>query len=598
MERVPPSQPNASAANAQDDDRTVVASSTPGSLPGPILSGSLPGRMISGVPTAVGQAPARQVGRYQVLERLGEGAMASVYKAFDPNIERTLAIKFMHADLCVDEEYRRRFVREAKAAGSLSHPNIVTVYDVGEIDGRPYMAMELLDGMPLNEFMAVQKTPPIREVLNMGIQLASALDFAHAKGIVHRDIKPGNIMRLKGTSKIKVTDFGIAHIENAESSERTRVGTIIGTPQYMAPEQALGNAVDARSDLFSVGVLLYQLLTGQRPFESESTVTLVYRIAKEEAKPIEALRSDVPASLRRVVERCMRKQPEKRYQSGAELVEALTQVVRELDEDADRKGRPRIIPLRVKWTGMMALVIAITMAVTAAFVTQRISSAMTGHMVDHGASLGKLLATETAVPTLSEDWVTIEVFIQEVLRTQENLKEIAVTDHEGIVRVSGDAKAVGKRYQHTAGTPVPSAVAGIAVQRYRTADGVAVLDFTVPITFQKKPIGQVHLQSLEAPLTKVTRAAIGMLALLVVITVIAVAIATYFIADHFSKPIRLLERSMAEVGKGRYDYRIAEKRTDEFGLAFRAFDAMAQRIQRRHEVPPPADADSSPNSKA
>jgi len=533
----------------------------------------------------------QQVGRYQILERIGRGAMATVYKAYDPEINRTLALKFLQPDLCVDEEHRSRFLREAKAAGGLSHPNIVTVFDVGEIQGRPYIAMELLDGTPLSEIMRPGAGMPIRDVVEIGIQLARALDYAHSKGIFHRDIKPSNIMRLKDGNTIKVTDFGIARIDGGEDTQHTRVGTVLGTPQYMSPEQAMGEKVDGRSDLFSVGVVLYQLLAGQAPFEATSIVTLAHRIAKVDPTPIEKQRRDTPPALRRVVERCLKKQPEKRFQNGRELATALAKFIREINEEADSQGRPRIVPLRVKWTIMMALVVAATMALTATVVIQRQYAAMMGQMVDYGASLAKFLAAENAVPALAGEWVAIDVSVQEILRTQD-FHGITIVDRKGTVQVSNDASLVGQPYRAPLGTkPAASRANGVDVQTYVTPSGQAVLDFEAPITFQSKEVGRVHLGILEHPLSKVARLSSFMMTLLVLITVAAVVIATYLIADKYSKPIKLLTESMGEIGKGRYDYRIAEQRKDEFGELYRAFDNMAQAVQKSAESP---GSDSKP----
>ena len=201
--------------------------------------------------------------RYALEREIGQGGMATVFKAHDPGIGRDVAIKFLHASLCEEPEYRARFLSEARAAGGLSHPNIVTVHDVGEIDGRPYMAMELLDGDTLGDVLA--KNPPlrVRDVVVMGIQLARALDYAHSRGIVHRDIKPGNIMQVKGTQTVKVTDFGIAHVESSGAEQRTHLGDILGTPQYMSPEQAQGAQPDPRSDLYSLGVTAW--MAAMRP---------------------------------------------------------------------------------------------------------------------------------------------------------------------------------------------------------------------------------------------------------------------------------------------------------------------------------------------
>jgi tRNA A-37 threonylcarbamoyl transferase component Bud32 len=246
----------------------------------------------------------QEVGRYQIDEMSGEGAMARVYKAYDPKIDRTLAIKALKSHLLADDEYRARFLREAKGAGILSHPNIVTVFDVGEEDRQPYIAMEWVDGPTLADLLKGGKTFTPRQIVEIGIQLARALDYAHKKGIIHRDVKPGNIMLVHDTLTVKVADFGICRINETEQTQRadqTQVGAVLGTPNYMSPEQVQGLPVDARSDLFSAGVVLYQMLTGHLPFEGDSMISVVYKIANTDAPTLDALRPDLPLSLRRVI---------------------------------------------------------------------------------------------------------------------------------------------------------------------------------------------------------------------------------------------------------------------------------------------------------
>lgn len=536
---------------------------------------TLPGRAASIGPDSV---PARQVGRYQILEKLGEGAMATLYRAYDPGIDRMLAIKFLHRDLCIDGQYRARFLREAKAAGVLSHPNIVTVFDVGEIEGRPYIAMELLDGAPLSESMREGHGMDIGEVLEFGIQLAGALDYAHSRGVFHRDIKPSNIMRLTDGVTLKVADFGIAYVDSAERTDQTRLGAVIGTPHYMSPEQSMGQKVDARSDLFSLGVMLYQLVSGHRPFDGESIVALATTIAKHDPQPLDQLRRDVPPALRRIVDRCLAKSPDKRFQSGKELAAALTRVKREREADADRKGRPRSLPLRVKWTLLMAMVVATTLALTTTFVNHRQYQAMMAQTLGQGATLAKLIAVESAVSALAEDWVGIDVFVQETSRAL-GVKGLAVIDREQMVRVSSDPGSVGTRYERVTGEALQvEERIGVVVQR-RDIDGASVFDIETPITFQDKQIGTVNLLLSEAPLAEVARESWLLMALLVLVTAAAVTIATYLIARRYSKPIRLLRDSMDEIGSGRFNYRIAEKRNDEFGELFAAFDRMAKKLE-------------------
>jgi serine/threonine-protein kinase len=552
-----------------DDDATQLAPLT--GVPGAAAPAhTLPGGR--------GQAQAvRRVGRYEIVDHLGRGGMASVYKARDPDIGRDVAIKFLHASLGEHREYRARFLREARAAGGLSHPNIVTVYDVGEIEGRPYMAMELLEGEPLSEAMGEGRPLPLRDVVVMGIQLARALNYAHARGVVHRDIKPGNIVRLAGTQTIKVTDFGIAHMESA--GHHTRVGDILGTPQYMSPEQAQGDPLDGRSDLFSTGIVLYQMLTGQRPFAGDSLVSLALKIAKEEPPPIDKLRPGLPASLRRVVERCLAKAPPWRFQTGKELADALARVLAELDEAERRRARPRIVPLRVKWAGMMALVVALVMAVAASLIAQRQTAALMSQVTDTGAALARFIAAQNAVSALAEDWTAVEVAVQEIMKTGD-FHSVTVVDRAGLVRVSSDAGSDGQRYRPAVGEPLGVRGGGVAVTRY-VARGESVLGFEAPITFQGKQVGRVALALPERPLAHVARLSMMLMAVLVLVTVLAVAIAMVFVANWFAQPIRLLEESMGEIARGRYAHRIREQRKDEFGLLYAAFDQMAQALQDR-----------------
>ncbi len=447
------------------------------------------------------------------------------------------------------------------------------------------MAMELLQGDVLSDAMQPGKPLPARDVVIMGIQLARALDYAHAHGIVHRDIKPGNIVRLKGTHTIKVTDFGIAHMEASGTGEqRTRVGDVLGTPQYMSPEQTQGSKLDGRSDLFSAGIMFYQMLTGQRPFQGDSLVALAMKIANEDPPPLEKLRPDLPHALRRVVERCLAKSPDRRFQTGREL--------------SDR-GKPRIVPLRVKWALVMGLVVAVVMAVSATVITQRQYAAMLEQVTGYGASLARFIAAQNAVPALSEEWPTVDVAVQEMMKTGD-FQSITVVDRDGAVRAASDAALVGQPYQPRATEALGTRDGGVTVWRY-AVQGEPILGFETAITFQGKPVGRVALGLAERPLVRVARLSMGLMAALVVVTVLAVAIAMYFVANWFARPIKLVNEAMEEIAKGRFDYRIAEPRKDEFGLLFAGFDRMAQALQDTRDgagVGVPTPTRSLPAAKA
>ena len=558
---------NAAAANASAD-----------TLPAAAL-GSESARRAA--PAAASPAAPRQVGRYQITERIGRGGMASVYRAHDPGIDRTIAIKFLHAAYCEEEEYRARFLREARAAGMLSHPNIVTVHDVGEIEGRPYMAMELIEGEPMNELMARSGPMPIRDTLVIVLQLTKALDYAHGKGIVHRDIKPSNIMVLKGTSTVKVTDFGIAHVAGgASSTHQTRVGDVLGTPQYMSPEQTKGSKVDGRSDLFSVGIILYQMLSGAPPFQGDSIVALAMKIATEEPTPIEKLRPNLPPGVRRIVERCLAKQPERRFQTGQELAAAISLAMRDAEDDAREKEKPRILPLRVKWALMMGAIVFAVMAVTGAVVNRQQSAAMMGQVTDYGASLSRFIAAQNAVSALADEWVAVEVSVGEVMKTRD-FTSVTVVDRAGVVRASSDAASVGQPYKARNGELLGTRAGGVSVTRVLD-DNDNVLLFEAPMTFQGKAVGRVALGVPEKPLAQVARLSLTLMIVLVIVTVLAVAVAMYFVANWFARPIKLVGDSMREIAKGQFEHRIREERTDEFGQLYKEFDAMAQALQERY----------------
>jgi eukaryotic-like serine/threonine-protein kinase len=490
-----------------------------------------------------------------------------------------VAIKFLHPSMSEDTECRVRFLRESRAAGGLSHPNIVVVHDVGEIEGRPYMAMELVNGTTLSDVLEKTKTLPVRDVVAIGLQLAQALEYAHSRGIVHRDIKPGNIMLLADGQSIKVADFGIAHIEDGSGEQRTMVGAVLGTPQYMSPEQTRGDKIDGRSDLFSVGIVLYQMLAGERPFRGESLVAVATKIASEEPTPLSQKRPGLPASLRRVVDRCLAKAPAQRYQSGQELADALRKVQTEIDESVRESSKKRLMPLRVKWAATMGLIVAVVMGLTTAIVTQRQYAAMMGQVTEYGASLARFIAAQNAAAVLGDEWDAVDVAVQEIMKTR-NFERVSVIDGAGTVRVSSLPGLVGQPYRPEGDEPLGSLEGGINNVRYASA-GESVLGFEAPVLFQGKQVGRVALGIAEQPLTQVARLSITLMGVLLLVTVLAVVIAMYFVADWFAKPIRLVGESMAEIGKGRFDHRIGEDRNDEFGQLFAAFDAMAQALQQR-----------------
>jgi serine/threonine-protein kinase len=263
-----------------------------------------------------------QVGRYRIQSEIGRGAMGVVYRALDPAIGRTVAIKTIRiselADSTEQVKLRERLFREAQSAGILSHPGIVTIYDVGEQDDTAYIAMELVDGPTLEKLMR-SAVPDGQAVLSVLHQTAAALDYAHRRGIVHRDIKPANII-LHENKTAKITDFGVAKIQ---SHQLTQAGSMVGTPNYMSPEQIQGQAVDGRSDQFSLAVIAYELLTGEKPFAGESIAALAFRIVKEDPAPAQRLNHTLDPPVDGVLQRALSKDPNERYPTCSDFTFAL-----------------------------------------------------------------------------------------------------------------------------------------------------------------------------------------------------------------------------------------------------------------------------------
>lgn len=273
------------------------------------------------------------IGRYRIIERIGKGAMGMVYAAEDEAIGRQVAIKVMAADLEDEPEIRERFYREAKITGQLNHRNIVTVFDLGEEHGHPYLVMELLLGTPLAEHLLSPAARPIDAKVDLMIQMCEGLHAAHTGGVIHRDIKPSNLF-VQGDGTLKILDFGVARLA---ASTLTVGSFVLGTPEYMSPEQAQGRKVDARSDVFSAGAVFYFILTGRPPFASPELPRILYAVMHEDPAPL--TEDDAPEAVRHVVMKALAKEPEKRYQHCAELLADLRKVQRSYDGTTHRMAQ-------------------------------------------------------------------------------------------------------------------------------------------------------------------------------------------------------------------------------------------------------------------
>jgi len=521
-----------------------------------------------------------KIGRYEVAELVGEGAMARVYRARDPDIDRTVAIKLLKDDLCVDKEYVNRFLREARAAGAISHPNIVTIYDVGRHGDTPYITMEFMDEKSLGDVLSENAKMSVKQVLALGIQLARALDHAHRRGIVHRDVKPDNILMMGGGQTVKITDFGIARLDSADDLQKTNAGTVLGTPRYMSPEQAAGLSVDGRSDLFSLGAILYELLTGKKAFDSNNVATLIFQIMHKDPPPIRNLVPEVPVGLQRIVAKLLAKRADHRFQTGQEVADALGRELSALTVQEEEAGHNKFMSLRVKWAAIAGTAIAIvfTLSMIAVYFVE--ARVIRQQVLDSGAALAKFVATQTAVPVLSQNWVPLELFVQDA-QQRGSFDYLVVTDHDHIVKAATVQDLVGKAFTPPAGAQPVMQAQDLSASEVTLPDGTAAFLFDTPILFQNTEIGRIYLGVDRAGMNSVLRSTLLLMSNLGLLTVLSVVAMLWLFGGLLARPFKLLSRSLLDFGAGDLDRRISETRNDEIGQLFAAFNRMADGIHSR-----------------
>jgi serine/threonine protein kinase len=281
-----------------------------------------------------------QIGRYKIVAKIGQGGMSHVWKGFDATLNRYVAVKTISADAADDPTLKKRFEREARAAAGLNHPHIITVFDFGEEHDKLYMAMELLEGMDLKQAITQSRFHSLEEKLEVMSQICEGLAFAHANEIVHRDLKPANVHVLPD-GQVKIMDFGLARVSG---SDMTRTGLVMGTPHYMSPEQVRGEHVDYRSDVFALGCLFYEILTGKKPFDADSMHSVLYKVMQEEPKPMRELVPGLPSVLQQILEKAMAKSPAHRFHNAGELGEVLERAREAIGAGLGNEPLPGLVP--------------------------------------------------------------------------------------------------------------------------------------------------------------------------------------------------------------------------------------------------------------
>lgn len=521
------------------------------------------------------------LGRYRIDARLGEGAMADVYFATDPEIARTVAIKVLKEEFSRDQQIVARFLREARAAGALSHSNIATIYDVGQLENVSYIAMELVEGRPLDEVLQAQGRLPYERVLHLARQLADALSYAHAAGVVHRDIKPSNILISSDGLTAKLVDFGVARVGEVEGAAlaKTHAGQLIGTPRYMSPEQALGLPVDHRSDLFSLGVVLYEMVTGKVAFPGTSLATLAIQIAQEKVEPVGSSARDCPSGLRFIIDKLLAKKPEQRYSDGKVLVAALDRELRSLQDPREvRRG----LSLRVKLPMLLVGVTAVALFASVQAIMNRQELALQHMAVTSGNSVAAFVTGNAAVVAAdnaslvpsAQDWTSVQAFVTSATSGGE-VQQIVVSDVAGIVRASSRDDLVGERYVRPREEPLKGAE-GVTLASGDVGSG---LRFVRPIEYAGARFGTVDIVLGRTALDQAMRTSKVMLISLSLLVILVVLLVSYLSAALVERPLRRLREALSDAAKSGFALRISHNRRDEFGSTFEAFNRAADHAE-------------------
>lgn len=542
-----------------------------------------------------------KIGRYDILKLLGQGAMAIVYEAYDPYIDRTLAIKLLREERCLDNENRTRFLREAKAAGNLSHPNIVTIHDIGEIENRPYIVMELLEGTTLEEMLNNGWEFDISDTVAICIQLATALHYAHECGVVHRDIKPSNIVctnSQKSNMVVKITDFGIAHVTDSNLTQGTETGTLLGTPYNISPEQVLGTTVDGRADLFSLGITMYHLFSGQRPFIGSNLHTLLFQIATEDHRPITQIIPEFPLQMKLVLDKCLEKDPNDRFQTGQELVSGLRQAKQEISKRGAKKTKSRMLSTAIKQSIITSLILLVTMSASAFTIINIQQQSLHNDLQQLGVGFTKYVANQNTESVLRQDWLAVELFIQH-FGTPKQIQRVVITDHENIIRGDSLVKDVGEIFISDINSKSGRKKENVLVFSHQSTGPIKYGNLSLPswlthlfnlrqhyefyfnMSFDQRHVGKVIVSFSPDISNQSFLDTLSIVIILFVICLSTIIPVIYYVAHSNTGSLNQLQLSLKHITSGNYTQRIRDVPHNEAGATYIAYNNMADKLQER-----------------
>jgi len=541
----------------------------------------------------------RILGRYRILEEVGCGSTAFVYRAFDPQLDRFLAIKMLRPHLAQNKSFREAFVRESRLAAQLSHPNIVTIYDVGITDEIPYIAMEMLEGVTLEKILKSKHKLDLKTALNIAGQMTLALDYAHQQGLVHKDIKPANILILRDKKTAKLTDFGIAQAidnlnhkrdEALNNQRKPKRNKVIGTPEYMSPEQVMGHALDHRTDLYSMGVLIYRMLSGMPPFVAEELSHLFKQILKN--KPPELVVEDerLKDEMKDLIRKLLQKNPERRYQSATILLSDIRRLTFQLESKKEKKSNS-VRSLTMTWTLIMSSLVFVSMLIGSIVVYWMQYKALTSSTYDHASSITRMIAFQSGDSILLSDQLGLQVIIKDNA-TNQQLKQILIIDKSNKIIASSSDEFLGQQFNK------PNKQ--LIVKTYSVSNSAIGTVFDIPsdnnvdrpvnlfsvlqpIHFSGKELGQIYVTYSSEPMYKSLRTTLITMALVMLVTLIVVATATLLLARKTSRDFDRINKGLKRLSNGQIDVRIMSERNDEVSEVFESFNQLGHYLEEFFE---------------
>ncbi|MBD3668742.1 MAG: serine/threonine protein kinase [Kangiella sp.] len=488
-----------------------------------------------------------RIGRYKLVKEIGRGAMSVVYQAEDPEIGRSLAIKLLKHELVEKDEYRELFLREAKAAGRLGHPGIVTIYDVGIWQERPFIAMELLEGENLDDYLQKNGTLSLEQAADLAKQLTLALDYAHQNGVIHRDLKPDNILVLDGGRRFKITDFGIAHVEHLflEDEGGKTNEKIMGTPAYMSPEQITGHGVDFKTDLYSLGVILYQVTKGELPFQAPNYAAMMQAVLHMNPQPINIV-SEQGFMWQSIIFRLLQKNPDHRYDSSDELLIEIETLAKELTQNKEGLAGIRFVSMRARWAISLSAVVLVVMILGMVWVYNKQNKLMNQLVFDYGNSMVQIISSETAELLLLDEDVALQAITVDIADNSQ-IQHLSIRDGQDIVQSSSQPEQINKPFVLPQASELQQYNNNAKIYSNLTDYDQEVVLFDSPITYQNKQIGRAFIAISRSNLKSATQSSLLAMIIWMFLIMLAVFSGVYWLANRFIQRVNQTRHVIREL---------------------------------------------------